>query len=871
MLKRIGAEEGGEFKAVASGTLPSGKPVIINADGTVSVVAQTSISETIGSETKFESAPSDYVVSTFDTTNNKVIVAYRDVGNSNRGTAVVGTVSGTSISFGSPNVFRGNNCQYIGIAFNANEGKCVISYRNATDQKGEAIVGTVSGTSISFGTAAIFNNADTEYTVAAYDAASQNVVIAYKDQANSSYGTAVVAVISGTSISFGSEVVFQSTNSQPRSIVYDSGSSKVIIGYKKYDSWMRGFGVVGTVSGNGISFGTPVRFDTHNTSGYDIEYISLTYDSNENKTLFAYRGDSQNGQINVGTVSGTSISFGTVVTFHAANTQEIMSFYDPDAQLHGIAYEDVSNTDFDYVTATISGTSATISSPSTITTAGLGTFTHTMGATYDTNANKGVLTYTNESPDTHGVARVIQNAYTSTTLTSENYIGMSRGFAVQTGSASNTGSETVFESAATDVTLGAYDTTNDKVLIAYKDQGNSNYGTAIVGTISGTSISFGTAVVFESAAVSQMSMSFDSTAGKFLIAYKDEGNNNYGTAIVATISGTSVSFGSPTVFANNGNTNYSSTVYDPVNDKTIIAYSDGGNSSHGTAIVGTISGTSVSFGSAVVFEAATSTWMSAVHDSSAGKIVIIYSDEGNSNRPTGIVGTVSGTSISFGSAATVSTDNSSQTRAVFDSTNNKVVLCYKNASGTPEGVGTAAVGTVSGTSISFGSTVDYSGSDAVIAEGRNAISFDSSSSGVLIVYEGGDNRDAKAVRGVVSGTSITFGTVAVLDTGGAHPHIGNIYDPDQNTNVVFYKDAGNSNYGTALVFQPDTRATTRGEVADGGNASMDIIGSVSDNQIGLTAGQQYYVQTDGTISTTAGSPSVLAGTAISATELLVKT
>ncbi len=64
---------------------------------------------------------------------------------------------------------------------------------------------------------------------------------------------------------------------------------------------------------------------------------------------------------------------------------------------------------------------------------------------------------------------------------------------------------------------------------------------------------------------------------------------------------------------------------------------------------------------------------------------------------------------------------------------------------------------------------------------------------------------------------------------------------------------------------------TRGEVADGGNASVDIIGSVSTNQSSLTAGQQYFVQNDGTISTTADSPSVLAGTAISATELVVKT
>ena len=77
--------------------------------------------------------------------------------------------------------------------------------------------------------------------------------------------------------------------------------------------------------------------------------------------------------------------------------------------------------------------------------------------------------------------------------------------------------------------------------------------------------------------------------------------------------------------------------------------------------------------------------------------------------------------------------------------------------------------------------------------------------------------------------------------------------------------------GKATVFNTSTIATTRAEVADGQAASMDIIGSVSDNQIGLTTGQQYFVQTDGTIGTTAATPSVLAGTAISATELVVKT
>ena len=62
-----------------------------------------------------------------------------------------------------------------------------------------------------------------------------------------------------------------------------------------------------------------------------------------------------------------------------------------------------------------------------------------------------------------------------------------------------------------------------------------------------------------------------------------------------------------------------------------------------------------------------------------------------------------------------------------------------------------------------------------------------------------------------------------------------------------------------------------GSVADGSSATVDIIGSLSTNQSGLTAGQSYYVQVDGTIDTTPATPEVFAGTAISATSLVVKT
>ena len=97
-------------------------------------------------------------------------------------------------------------------------------------------------------------------------------------------------------------------------------------------------------------------------------------------------------------------------------------------------------------------------------------------------------------------------------------------------------------------------------------------------------------------------------------------------------------------------------------------------------------------------------------------------------------------------------------------------------------------------------------------------------------------------------------------------------DFNAGKSVVAYKaNYGSTGYGTAVVFSADSIATVRGQVASGSSASVDIIGTVSENQTGLTAGQSYFVQTDGTIALTAGSPSVFAGTAISATKLLVKT
>ena len=371
--------------------------------------------------------------------------------------------------------------------------------------KASVITSVTDVNSRSFGSAVVFESADTDYASAIYDSTNDRVVIAYRDEGNSSYGTAIVGTVSGTSISFGTPVVFESAFAYVISSTYDSTNDRVVIAYQDSGNSSYGTAIVGTVSGTSISFGTAVVFESAATYS-----ISATYDSTNNRVVISYQDATNSfyGTAIVGTVSGTSISFGTAVVFESANTAQI-----------------------------------------------------------------------------------------STT----------------------------------------YDSTNDRVVTVYQDKGNSFYGTAVVGTVSGTSISFGTAVIFESASTSYTSATYDSTNDRVVIAYSDNGNSSYGTAIVGTVSGTSISFGTAVVFASAYSV-YISATYDSTNNKVVIAYRDIDNSNYGTAVVGTVSGTSISFGTAAIFESATSNFISATYDSTNDRVVIAYEDTGNSGYGTAVVG-----------------------------------------------------------------------------------------------------------------------------------------------------------------------------------------------------------------------------------------
>jgi len=437
------------------------------------------------------------------------------------------------------------------------------------------------------------------------------------------------------------------------------------------------------------------------------------------------------------------------------------------------------------------------------------------------------------------------------------------------------GSPTVYESANTQGTdTATFDSTNNKVIIAYRDTANSNFGTAVVGTVSGVSITFGTPVVFESAFVDEISATFDTSASKVVIAYGDNGNSGFGTAIVGTVSGTTISFGSATVYASVG-TDKNSTTFDSANNKVIVAYR--GVSGRGTAVVGTVSGTAISFGSPVIFRAGDgASAMTPVFDSSSNKVVIVYIDLEDGNKGTAIVGTVSGTTISFGSSTVFNSSLSDFTSATFDGSSNKVVVSYRNSGSS--GFGTAVVGTVSGTSISFGTPVVFESA----ATSRTSATFDSSTNRVVISYfdEGNSNRGTLTV-GTVSGTSISFITPLVFETGStALRQSSAVFDSSANRVVIPYSDGNDGGFGKAVVVKSAEISTNltaenyigiaKGAASDTAVATVQTGCSINDAQSGLTAGQAYYVQVDGTLGETPADPSVLAGTAVSATEIIVK-
>jgi hypothetical protein len=440
---------------------------------------------------------------------------------------------------------------------------------------------------------------------------------------------------------------------------------------------------------------------------------------------------------------------------------------------------------------------------------------------------------------------------------------------VVAGSGPTVGTPVVFESATTEASSTAFDSNTNTVVVAYRDDGNSSYGTAVVGTVSGTAITFGTPVVFRSASLvsDPPYITFDSSNDKFVIAYE-------GSASVGTVSGTSISFGSAGSLGGSGTKKAEGITFDSSNNKVVVFFRLFEDEVFDSwASVGTVSGTSISFGTRVRYSVYAPDYVSATFDTNTNKVVFVYRST-ISSVPIGFarVGTVSETSISYGTEVRVRSvdepESISNLAVGFDEASKKVVVACGNGQN-PE-TGFALVGTVTGTSLLFGQPVNF----AFRISDRPAIV--SYKGFIALAYSDSGSSAGNIVLGEVKNESIEFGPPTVFRSGSVQS-LSAAVDSNSDKVVIAYRDNSGSNYGTAAVFDLDTNlrpenyiGVSSGDYSDAATATVQLIGSVNEAQSGLTVGARHFVQTDGTLATQPDFPTVYAGLAVASTKLIVK-
>ena len=396
-----------------------------------------------------------------------------------------------------------------------------------------------------------------------------------------------------------------------------------------------------------------------------------------------------------------------------------------------------------------------------------------------------------------------------------------------------------------------YDSSTDRVVLFHANSGgghgfSANSGAYVVGTISGNTIILGSTYVqnpntdLAVPGYGVRTILGNGAPGTFIAQIPRTSAFSNSMGVVGTITGgttNTISFGT-TALLSFCQLNVSNGVKNDIvhfndgTDKTVFAFSDNTNSSRGTAVIASQSGTSLTYGTPVVFRIGSTIRIACTYDTNENRVVITTGASGNGGIGNAYVGQVSGNSITFGSPVVIDTTTSGLFMGghaiAFDSSNNKVIIGYTIGGNWPY-PGYLYVGTVDGSTNSITITSPQTYKNFPLEEDvtQTQMVYDSINDKIIIIHE-------NAVRSRTEG----FLLKADLDN-------SNLTDG----NFIGFSD---------------------GSYTNGQTASIKIISNIDDSQSGLTTGSKYYVRRDGTLSTVSDLPIVLAGTALSSDKIIVK-
>ena len=451
------------------------------------------------------------------------------------------------------------------------------------------------------------------------------------------------------------------------------------------------------------------------------------------------------------------------------------------------------------------------------------------------------------------------------------------------------------------------DNVNNIIVAAFHN--NSNYPSVVAGQIntSNNTISWGNILVLQSYGMSgssyQMDVEYSPAEDKFACVFYGDINYTHRTKYSTFTVDSSLNCTSQGVTILSVLGNSYRLKYHPVHQKIFLVYKTW---TEGLAILPLLL-SGLSYGSNYILDSSYSNHYTPemVYDSNQQRMVVIFGTSSNSGKTIAKVETgYSNNQITFGSEITVPDANgqSGSVSADYDATAQKIVVTYgdKTAGSLHAEWRRVVVGTVTGGStntVNFGTSSFLKNNPSARGQMDGGSSVTQHFSFARIVYDpdagqcfivfnyktNGTNISTMRVTpiNITSGTSFNFGTELELDTSlNYSKYVGAVYATGPNKIAVFGQTNSSPYYTRYYIVSTTSVSSNVGNYigfsdaayTNGQTATISLVGAVSENQSGLTPGQKYYVQGNGTLATTNTDPlgTSYAGIAVSSTKLIVK-
>lgn len=252
------------------------------------------------------------IVSAAALDSSKFVFLWQD-GGTGDARAIIGAVSGTAVSFGSANSVEAADAESVSAAA-LSPTAFLACYTDAANHDLSVAVGTVSGLDITFG--APHRLTSTAHDIQCVSLTSTLAVCTFRHDTDAA---TVALTVSGTDITFSP---LQEPGSGRSLCVAALTSTTFIQIYRAASFGNRGRARVGTVTGGTVTFGSDALF-SENDNNHPIGEFGFVCALDSTHVVVVYTPSSGRARAVVGVVAGATVSFGGWVTFGSSTSTKL--------------------------------------------------------------------------------------------------------------------------------------------------------------------------------------------------------------------------------------------------------------------------------------------------------------------------------------------------------------------------------------------------------------------------------------------------------------------------------------------------------------------------------------------------------------------